>query len=191
MLAVVPSLVHRIRSMPPPDTTTSTAPVKAGPGKYVLFRLGAESYGIAVLKVREIIRMHEITPVPQVPPHILGVMNLRGRVIPILDLRLKFGLSDSTIHERTCTIVVQAGPSEGGRSLTGLVVDAIEEVATVSAADIEPPPHFGGSLRTDHILGMAKVRGAVKTLLDMDHILSTETIHLTPPRQPTAAQAPA
>ena len=146
--------------------------------KYLTFVLGQESYGIAVLTIREIIRMTDITSVPQMPDYVKGVINLRGKVIPILDLRLKFRLARVEMTERTCIIVVQVNTTAGARMLMGLIVDAVEEVLNIAAGDIEEAPDFGTKLETDYILGMAKIKGKVKTLLDIDRVVSAEALIL-------------
>jgi purine-binding chemotaxis protein CheW len=147
-------------------------------GKYLTFVLGQESYGIAVLTIREIIRMVDITSVPQMPSHVMGVINLRGKVIPIIDLRIKFQLSSREMTERTCIIVVQVKTATGSRSLMGLIVDAVEEVLSINASDIEAAPDFGTNLEADYILGMAKIKGKVKTLLEIDRVVAAESITL-------------
>ena len=154
------------------DATSATASLA---GKYLTVVLDNEAYGIAVLKVREIIRMQKITPVPQMPAFVKGVINLRGRVIPVVDLRVKFGLK-AEFAERTCIVVVQVKlPSEQTVQM-GLIVDSVEEVVTLTAGEIEPTPDFGTKLNTDYLLGMAKVKGAVKTLLDIDRVVAPETV---------------
>ena len=145
-------------------------------GKYLTFVLGHESCGIAVLKVREIIRLTNITAVPQMPNYVKGVINLRGKIIPVVDLRLKFGLARAEMTERTCIIVVQVDLPSKTQSQMGLVVDGVEEVITIAATDIEGPPDFGTKLDTNSILGMAKVKGVVKTLLDIDKVVAPETV---------------
>ena len=144
-------------------------------GKYLTVLLDDESYGIAVLKVREIIRMQKITPVPQMPAFVKGVINLRGRVIPVVDMRVKFGLK-AEFAERTCIVVVQVKLPTDQTVQMGLIVDSVEEVVTLTAAEIEPTPDFGTKLNTDYLLGMAKVKGAVKTLLDIDRVVAPETV---------------
>ena len=145
-------------------------------GKYLTFVLGKESYGIPVLKIREIIRMQHVTLVPQMPDYIRGVINLRGKIIPVVDLRAKFELAETEVTERTCIVVVQVA-SPGGISLSmGLVVDAVEEVINIGASDIEATPDFGATLDTEYILGMAKIKGAVKALLDIDRVVSVDAI---------------
>jgi purine-binding chemotaxis protein CheW len=145
-------------------------------GKYFTFTLQHESYGIDVLKVREIIRHTTITAVPQVPPHILGVINLRGKIIPVMDLRLRFGFSNVSGLDQTCIVVVLVKLPEGKAAPMGLVVDAVEEVVNLPAADIEETPEFGGQICTDYILGIAKVKGAVKALLDIDAVVGADTL---------------
>ena len=140
-------------------------------GKYLTFTLHNESYGIDVLKVREIIRLTTITVVPQMPAYVRGVINLRGKIIPVMDLRLKFGFAEAASTEKTCIIVVQVKLPDGKSNQMGLVVDGVEEVANIAAADIEETPDFGGQIATDYIVGMAKLKGAVKTLLDIDGIV--------------------
>lgn len=154
----------------------STAPesLKKLAGKYLTFVLGNEAYGIAVLKVREIIRLIDITPVPRMPRHIRGVINLRGKVVPILDLRLRFALSDAAMNEHTCTIVSQVTFPNGVVAMTGFVVDNMEEVLQIQPDELEPAPDFGAQLDTEFIVAMAKVKGGVKVLLDIDKIVASE-----------------
>jgi purine-binding chemotaxis protein CheW len=144
--------------------------------KYLTFRLGAESYGVGVLRVREIIRMADVTPVPQMPSYIKGVINLRGKIIPIVDLRLKFSLPNVKDTDQTCIVVVQVKQASGVFNMMGLVVDAVEEVANIAATEVEQTPDFGANVQTDYIVGMAKVKGSVKTLLDMDKVIACETL---------------
>ena len=147
-------------------------------GKYLTFSLAGEEYGIGILKVREIIGMMSITPVPQTPDFVKGVVNLRGKVIPVIDLRLRFGLDATAYTERTCIIVVEIQGDSGAVPM-GIVVDAVSEVLNIRGADIENTPTFGVKLNTDFILGMAKTDGGVKILLDIDRVLGTFqfTIH--------------
>lgn len=140
-------------------------------GKFLTFTLVGESYGVMILKVREIIGISSITPVPQTPEYVKGVINLRGKVIPIIDLRLKFGLEEAEHTEETCIIVVDI---EG--LLMGVVVDTVSEVLDIKGGEIEPPPSFGSSVRTDYILGVGKVAGEVKILLDIERVLTSEEI---------------
>ena len=142
----------------------------AVPGKYLTFALGEEEYALPVLRVREIIKMMEITQVPKVPPHVKGVINLRGRVIPIVDLRLKFGF-EAPLTERTCIIVVETAFSTGPSAL-GIVVDGVDEVMNIVSEEIEPTPDFGESVNTGFMKGVAKSRTGVKVLLDLDRVLT-------------------
>ena len=147
-------------------------------GKFLTFSLAGEEYGIGILKVREIIGMMTVTPVPQTPEFVKGVINLRGKVIPVIDLRLRFGLEASAYTERTCIIVVEIDGDSGSVPM-GIVVDAVSEVLNIRGADIEDTPTFGVQLNTDFILGMAKTGGEVKILLDIDKVLGAYqlTIH--------------
>jgi purine-binding chemotaxis protein CheW len=144
-------------------------------GKYLTFSLAGEEYGIGILKVKEIIGMMPITTVPRTPPFVKGVINLRGKVIPVVDLRLKFGMQEMAYTERTCIIVVETR-GEGGAVLIGIVVDSVSEVLNIKGNDVEETPTFGAKLDTDYILGMAKMNGGVKILLDIDKVLGGEEI---------------
>jgi len=148
----------------------ATTDTKTKTGRYLTFSLGQESYGIPVLNVREIIRLCAITPVPRMPTHIKGVINLRGTVIAVLDLRAKFQLSVGDYSDRACIIVVQLNGPDGSKNLMGAIVDAVEEVVQLSDDTIEPPPDFGGSPDTQYIMGVTTSTGSVKTLLDMEKI---------------------
>lgn len=142
-------------------------------GKYLTFSLAEEEYGIGILKIKEIIGMMPVTTVPRTPEYVKGVINLRGKVIPIIDLRLRFGMESIEYTERTCIIVVEIeGQTETVQ--VGVVVDAVSEVLNVDTKDIEDTPQFGRSLDTEYILGMAKMEGGVKILLDVDQVLTGE-----------------
>jgi purine-binding chemotaxis protein CheW len=144
-------------------------------GKYLTFSLEDEEYGVGILKIKEIIGMMPITSVPRTPEFVKGVINLRGKVIPVVDLRLKFSMESIPYNERTCIIVVEID-SEAGTVLIGIVVDAVSEVLNIKEEDIEETPTFGTKLETDYILGMAKMEGGVKILLDIDRVLSQDEI---------------
>ena len=144
-------------------------------GKYLTFSLDNEEYGIGIIKVKEIIGMIAITPVPQTPGYVKGVINLRGKVIPVIDLRLKFGMEPIEYNERTCIIVVEI-TGAAKKIPMGIVVDSVSEVLNIKAGDIEDTPNFGSRLETDYILGMAKTGGNVKILLDIDKVLNTEEV---------------
>ena len=142
-------------------------------GKYLTFSLAGEEYGIGILKVKEIIGMMVITTIPQTPDYIKGVINLRGKVIPVVDIRLKFGMTLMDYTERTCIIVVEIKNSVSTIPM-GIVVDSVSEVLNIKAGEIEDVPSFGSNLDTDYILGMAKMSGGVKILLDIDKVLSNK-----------------
>ncbi len=144
-------------------------------GKYLTFTLANEEYGISILKIKEIIGMLPITSVPQTPEFVKGVINLRGKVIPVMDLRLRFGMESIDYTERTCIVVVEI-EGQSGTVMIGIVVDAVSEVLNIKGEDIEDTPTFGTKLNTDYILGMAKMEGSVKILLDIGQVLSSEEI---------------
>jgi len=146
-------------------------------GKYLTFSLGDEEYGIGILKVKEIIGMMRITPVPQTPDFVKGVINLRGKVIPVIDLRLRFGMEENGYTERTCIVLVEID-GVSGKLHIGVVVDSVSEVLNIKGADIEDTPSFGTTLNTEYILGMAKTGGGVKLLLEIDRVLSSHEIEL-------------
>jgi purine-binding chemotaxis protein CheW len=151
---------------------TQQSKVVAGKeGKYLTFALAQEEYGLEILKVREIIGYMEITAVPQTPEHVKGVINLRGQVIPVVDLRAKFGMETTETTEETCIIVVEIAQADRKFS-TGIVVDHVQEVLDIAGDDIEDAPQFGSSVNTDFILGMGKVDDTVKILLDIDRVLA-------------------
>ena len=156
-------------------TATESRAASALGGKYLTFSLGNEEYGLPVMKVREIIKVMDITQVPQVAEHVLGVINLRGKVIPVIDLRRKFGFPAQAYTERTCIIVAEVGLA-AGKVLMGVVVDAVSDVLNVSGSEIDETPHFGGHHTIDYLLGLAKVRGTVKILLDLDRVLLTDGV---------------
>ena len=147
-----------------------------GAGKYLTFRLGQEEFGVQVLRVREIMGIQEITAVPQTPSYVKGVINLRGKVIPVVDLRLKFGLPELEYTQRTCIIVAQIDGRTAGKLLIGIIVDGVSEVLTLQASDIENTPDFGSGVAMPYLLGMAKIKGKVKILLDIDMVLSGQDL---------------
>jgi purine-binding chemotaxis protein CheW len=140
-------------------------------GKYLTFGLGVEEYGLEILKVREIIGLMSITGVPRTPEYVKGVINLRGKVIPVIDLRLKFHMPEIDHTEETCIIVVDVGGLE-----VGIIVDRVSEVLDIVADDIEDPPSLGTEVNTEFILGMGKANGRVTMLLDIHHVLASESI---------------
>ena len=146
-------------------------------GKYLTFSLAEEEYGIGILKIREIIGMMPVTSVPQTPEFVKGVINLRGKVIPVVDLRLRFGMEAIAYTDRTCISVVEI-EGQAGTIQIGIVVDAVSEVLNIKGEEIENTPTFGTKLDTDYILGMAKMEGGVKILLDIDRVLNQEEVAL-------------
>jgi purine-binding chemotaxis protein CheW len=154
-----------------------TAPA-TGPaaGKYLTCFLGAEEYGLPILQVQEIVGLLPITPVPQMAAHVLGVVNLRGKVIPVLDLRTRFGLPRQEPTVETCIVFVESGAAgsaggAGGRNV-GVVVDRVSEVLDIAAADVEPPPALGRDVDTAYLRGIAKAGGRVRLLLDVERVLA-------------------
>jgi purine-binding chemotaxis protein CheW len=138
-------------------------------GKYLTFALAEEEYGLEILKVREIISMSEITSMPKTPEYVKGVINLRGKVIPVIDLRLKFAMDEAPYTDETCIIVVDVNGVE-----MGIIVDHVSEVLDIAAGDIEDAPEFGASVNIDFILGMGKAEGRVTILLDISRVIGTE-----------------
>lgn len=159
----------------PAENNTPAATADPRAGKYLVFELGREEFGIRVLKVREIMGIQDITAVPQTPAHVKGVINLRGKVIPVVDLRLKFGLPEIEYTQRTCIIVVQV-QGDASSMLMGIVVDGVAEVLNLAAGDIEDTPDFGQGIATPYLLGMAKIKGKVKILLEIDQVLTSKEL---------------
>jgi purine-binding chemotaxis protein CheW len=144
-------------------------------GKYLTFALANEEYGLEILKVREIFGYMDITAVPQTPHYVKGVINLRGQVIPVIDLRAKFGMETADVTEETCIIVVEI-TQDNRKFNTGIVVDHVSEVLDIAGEDIEETPQFGASVNTNFILGMGKIGDSVKILLDIDEVLSGDNL---------------
>jgi len=135
------------------------------------FQLGKEEFGIQVMHVREIMGVQDITAVPGTPPHLKGVFNLRGKIIPVVDLRLKFTFPEAPFTQTTCIVVVQV-VQEGEQALIGLIVDGVSEVLNLAASDIEDAPDFGEGIETPFVLGIAKFKGSVKILLNIEDVLT-------------------
>ena len=144
-------------------------------GKYLSFSLENEEYGISILKVKEIIGMIQVTPIPPTPEYVKGVVNLRGKVIPVIDIRLRFGVNSIDYTDRTCIVVVEIDSNSGSLHI-GIVVDSVSEVINIKSTDIEDTPSFGMTLSTEYILGMAKMAGNVRILLDIDRVLNTDEL---------------
>ncbi len=144
-------------------------------GKYLTFTLADDEYGISIMNIQEIIRIMPITTVPRTPDFVKGVINLRGKVIPVVDLRLRFGMEAIDYTDRTCVIVLEL-EGKAGALLMGIVVDSVSEVLSIKGEDIEDMPSVGTKLNTEYILGMAKTEGGVKMLLDINRMLGAEKI---------------
>ena len=142
-------------------------------GKYLTFVLGSEEYGIEIIKVREIIGIMDITTVPQTPDYMKGVINLRGKVIPIIDLRLKFSMQEEEHTQETCVIVVEVNNTQ-----IGIVVDSVSEVQDINGSEIEEPPDLGQGIDTNFIIGMGKVKEKIIILLDIEKVLTTEDLDM-------------
>ena len=147
-------------------------------GKYLTFRLSAEEYGLEILKVREIIGLMDITNVPRTPEYIRGVINLRGKVIPVLDLKTKFNMGNTEETDETCIVVVEVSGKDNTSTQMGALVDAVSEVLDIQDNQIEDAPAFGTGVDTRFILGMGKVNNEVKILLDIDEVLTTTDLSL-------------
>lgn len=143
--------------------------------KLLTFSLGSEGYGVSIIKVKEIIGMMDITPIPRTPEFIKGVINLRGRIIPVLDLRVKFGMEPKEYNERTCIIVAEVNMN-GVQKLLGIVVDMVSEVVTISNDQIEPPPEYGTNLEHSAILGIGKIKDRVVIILDIDEVFMCDEL---------------
>jgi len=153
-----------------PTTTLKAA------GKYLTFILGGGAFGIPILKVREIIRLLDITPIPRMPEYVRGVINLRGKIVPVIDLRMKLGLPTTTdATNRSCIVVVYVAMAEATK-LMGLIVDALDEVYQINAEDLEPSPDFGAGASANYIQNMAKTaKGQVKALLNIDELVHDDS----------------
>lgn len=147
------------------------------PLQYLTFMLGGEAFAIGILGIKEIIEYGHLTEVPMMPACVRGVINLRGAVVPVMDLQARFGRAASEVTKRTCIVIVELGDAAESQVI-GVVVDAVNEVLDLPAADIEPPPSFGASIRSDFVSGMAKVRGKFVIVLDMATVLSLESVLL-------------
>ncbi len=145
------------------------------PGQYLTFMQGGEMFAMGILQIKEIIEYHGLTTVPMAPACVRGVINLRGAVVPVMDLASRFGRPSSEVTKRTCIVIVEVA-GEVERHVVGVIVDAVNEVIEIDPADVEPPPAFGARIRTDFIHGMGKVRGRFVILLDANQVLSLEDL---------------
>jgi len=159
----------------PAVAATNTVAVREEPTQYLTFQLAGESFAIGILSIKEIIEYDTLTEVPMMPASVRGVINLRGAVVPVMDLLARFGRPSSEVTKRTCIVIVEIEADEE-RQVIGVVVDAVNEVLDIDAADIEPPPSFGANIRTDFIQGMGKVKGKFVILLNVHQVLSIDDL---------------
>jgi len=144
--------------------------------QYLTFMLGGEAFAIGILSIKEIIEYQGLTVVPMMPPAVRGVINLRGAVVPVMDLQVRFGRPSAPVTKRTCIVIVETSDSESGRQVLGVIVDAVNEVLDIDSADIEPPPSFGTGVRPDFISGVGKVRGKFVIMLAVDRALALDML---------------
>lgn len=156
-------------------TTMAAMAAPPEPLQYLTFMLGGEVFAIGILAIKEIIEYGHLTEVPMMPASVRGVINLRGAVVPVMDLQARFGRPASAVTKRTCIVIVETGDADDGQVI-GVVVDAVNEVLELPASDIEPPPSFGSAIRSDFVCGMAKVRGKFVIVLDVANVLAIEDI---------------
>ncbi len=156
------------------------APAPQASAQFLTFQLGGDLFAIGILTIKEIIEYGELTSVPMMPGAVRGVINLRGAVVPVIDLQARFGKSPVVAGKRTCIVIVEVQALDE-RQVIGVIVDAVNEVVDIPPEDIEPPPSFGARIRTDFIQGMGKVRGRFVILLELERVLSLED---RPPAEP-------
>jgi purine-binding chemotaxis protein CheW len=154
--------------------------------QYLTFVLAGEIFAMGILAIKEIIEYAALTEVPMMPEYVRGVINLRGSVVPVIDLSVRFGKPSSPVSKRTCIVIIEI-VSLGERHVLGVVVDAVNAVLDIPDSEIEPPPTFGASIRTDFIQGMGKVNGKFVILLDVDHVLAADEMQVLTEAQETAA----
>jgi purine-binding chemotaxis protein CheW len=154
---------------------TVAGPEVGQAAQYLTFVLAAETFAIGIMAVKEIIEYASLTEVPMMPAYVRGVINLRGAVVPVLDLPVRFGKTASTVSKRTCIVIIEVMLGSE-RHVLGLVVDAVNTVLDIPASEIEPPPAFGASIRTEFIRGMVKVNSKFVILLDLDHALAADEV---------------
>jgi purine-binding chemotaxis protein CheW len=158
------------------NTKTTAAPADAGQaGQYLTFGLGTETFAIGIMAIKEIIEYASLTEVPMMPAYVRGVINLRGSVVPVLDLPVRFGKASSAVTKRTCIVIIDVMLGSD-RHVLGLVVDAVNAVLDIPQGDIEPPPAFGASIRTEFIRGMVKINSKFVIVIDVDHVLAADEV---------------
>jgi purine-binding chemotaxis protein CheW len=156
--------------------------------QYLTFVLGGEVFAMGILAIKEIIEYADVTEVPMMPEYVRGVINLRGAVVPVIDLSVRFGKPSSPVTKRTCIVIIEV-EARNERQVLGVVVDAVNAVLDIPGSEVEPPPAFGASIRTDFIRGMGKVNGKFVILLDVDHVLAADEMDALVDAQESAAAA--
>jgi purine-binding chemotaxis protein CheW len=156
--------------------------------QYLTFVLGGEVFAMGILAIKEIIEYAELTEVPMMPEYVRGVINLRGAVVPVIDLSVRFGKPSSPVTKRTCIVIIEI-EARDERHVLGVVVDAVNAVMDIPPSDVEPPPAFGASIRTDFIRGMGKVNGKFVILLDVDHVLAADEMDVLVDAREAAVEA--
>lgn len=149
--------------------------VDEAPSQYLTFALGTEMFAVGILNVKEIIEYGNLTEIPMMPAFIRGVINLRGSVVPVIDLAARFGGSQTEVGRRTCIVIVEVQADDAKHDI-GIIVDAVSEVLDIPGSEIEPPPSFGAKIRADFIFGMGKVAGKFVIILNIDQVLSVDEI---------------
>ena len=149
--------------------------VDEAPSQYLTFSLGGEMFAVGILNVKEIIEYGNLTEIPMMPAFIRGVINLRGSVVPVIDLSARFGGKSTELSRRTCIVIVEVADEETRHDI-GIMVDAVSEVLDIPGSEIEPPPTFGARIRADFIFGMGKVNGKFVIILNINKVLSVEEI---------------
>lgn len=168
----------------------ATLASRAAPAQYLTFRIADETYAVGILKVREILQYETVTKVPATPRSIRGVMNLRGSVVPVVDLAVKLGLPESTLTSRTCVVILEV-ENDGERMVMGVMADSVSEVIELHGSDIEPPPPFGSRVRVDYLIGMGRADKKFLLVLDIDKVLSAEDLEVASRLGEEAADAAA
>ena len=167
----------------------TTSQDAANQAQYLTFRIADEEYGVGVLRVKEIIEYDTLTKLPSAPTHIRGVINLRGSVVPVVDLGVQIGIGERSVTKRTCIIILEV-EQEGEHVVMGIVVDAVNQVIDLPPGEIEPPPSFGTRMRMDLLRGMGKLGKRFVLLLEIDHLLGGETLTQAVAALPAAAESP-
>ncbi len=164
-----------------------TTTVSEGIQQYLSFRVAGDEYAIGILHVREIIEFDSCTRVPSTPEWVRGVINLRGRVVPVVDLSVRFGLGPTQVTQWTCAVIVEVGRTDDAPIVTGILADSVSEVLEIDGASVEPPPAFGTAAGGDYLKGVARTSEGLVLVLDIDHLLTTDEVSALPAAAPAAA----